>query len=95
MRLLTILGLMLIIAGVLLITASMIKPIVIGAQEGAQVTGCVIILFIPICFSSKGLASFLPIIVGVAFFIIALLLIVMIMYKIYKSISSHTVPYST
>ncbi len=95
MRLLTVLGLMLIIAGILLIVASMIKPIIIGAQEETQVTGCVIILFVPICFSGKGVTSSLPIIMGIALFIIALLLIIIMMYKIYKLVSSPAMPYGT
>jgi len=88
-------GLMLIIAGALLIAASIIKPLVIGAQEESQVTGCVIILFIPICFSGKGAASFLPLIVGIIAFVIALLLMILMIYKIHKVMSSHTIPYGT
>mgnify|MGYP000734066832 CR=1 FL=1 len=95
MRLLTILGLMLVIAGILLIIASMMKPIVVGTQEEAQVTGCIIILFIPVCFSGKGTALSLPIIMGIAFFVIALLLIIIMLYKVYKLVSSPTMPYGT
>ncbi len=93
MRPLQLLGVMLIIAGLMLIISSMIKPIVVGGEGEANVTGCVIILFIPICFSGKGVMMYLPLIVGLVAIVIMVALFLFFMYKLLK-MTQHYGPYT-
>lgn len=88
MRLLTLFGLMLIIAGIMLIISSLLKPIVIGGGYSGEVTGCIILFFIPICFSSKSTLAWLPSVFGIVALVIVTVAIIVILLRLLGSTRS-------
>ncbi len=93
MRPLTVLGIMLIIAGIALIIAGSVQPIIVSTgtenvSSKGGFAGCVVIFFVPICFSSSvGGTSWVPVIL-VLFVVVFLALIIFFFYVMMKSMKA-------
>ena len=86
-RQLLLIGIMLIIAGIALVIASTLKPIIISTtpthlnKSQVEVGGCIVIFFIPICFTGKGLM--MPWF-AVGFTVLLIAILALIAYLIYR-----------
>ncbi len=85
---LLLLGLMLIISGVILvITALAIKPLILGTQSAyvneskVNVGGCIIVFFIPICFTGTSVMDSWLVI---GFTIVTIAVLAFMIYLIYR-----------
>ncbi len=97
MRPLTVLGMMLIIAGIVLIIAGTIQPVVIsegtkGSEGGGRggFAGCVVIFFVPICFTSSSGGIQWVSILSILFIALFIVMIIIFTYIFLKSLRSIT-----
>ncbi len=96
MRPLTVLGIMLVISGIVLIIAGIIQPIVISEEakrsEGGkgEFAGCVVIFFIPICFTGSSTSTQWVSIISILFITVFIAAIIIFTYVILKSLRSLT-----